>query len=164
MAPASDQSSSYNKEKRPLAIAASAWITGLSYLAGIVVVGADPITGAILVHPLGLLFIPLSYAAFLASVMLIQRYMRKSLISANFGTPQKLVTSGIFAWSRNPIYAAFFMPLLALATLSWLAAGVGFAVYIVLMELFVIRPEEAELAEIFGRDFANWKAKTRRWI
>ena len=111
-----------------------------------------------------MILLPLSYVAFIASVMLIQRHMKKSLLSSTFGKPQTLVTSGIFAWSRHPIYAAFLMPLIALATLSYPAAATGIITYVILMEIFVIRPEETELAEIFGQDFANWKAVTRRWI
>ena len=152
------------KEKRPLAIAASAWITGISYLIGAGIAGGANIVATLMAHPWSALTILLSYAAFIFSVMLIQRQMNQSLASANFGTPQKLVTTGIFAWSRNPIYAAFFMPLLALATLSWWAAAVGLMIYITLMEIFVIKPEEAELTQIFGQDFINWKAKTRRWL
>jgi len=151
-------------EKRPLAIAASAWITGVSYFIGCVVAGGDHIFSVAMANRSSLVLIPLSYAAFIASVMLIQRYMQLSLTSANFGTPQKLVTTGIFAWSRNPIYAAFFMPLLALASLSWAAAATGLVAYIFLMEIFVIKPEEAELSQIFGQDFTDWKSTTRRWI
>ena len=129
-----------------------------------IVAGGTDILGTIWAHPWSMLLIPLSYAAFIASVMLIQRQMNLSLASANFGTPQKLVTTGVFAYSRNPIYAAFFVPLLALASLSLWAAIVGLVVYLVLMEIFVIKPEEAELAHIFGQDFTDWKAKTRRWF
>ena len=118
----------------------------------------------ILNNKAAMILLPLSYVAFIASVMLIQRHMKKSLLASTFGKPQTLVTSGIFAWSRHPIYAAFLMPLIALASLSYPAAATGIITYVILMEIFVIRPEEAELAEIFGQDFANWKAVTRRWI
>ena len=161
---ATDKDISAEKEKRPLAVAASAWITGVSYLTACILAGGDHILGTMLAHPLSLFLIPVSYAAFIGSVMLIQQFMAKSLLTANFGTPQTLVTTGIFAWSRHPIYAAFFMPLMALASLSWLAALFGIALYIVLMEIFVIKPEEAELASIFGQDFTDWKSKTHRWL
>ena len=142
----------------------SAWISGISYFTGCVVAGGTNILGAMLNSFWAMILLPLSYVAFIASVMLIQRHMKKSLRASTFGTPQELVTSGIFAWSRNPIYAAFFMPLAALATLSFTASAIAIFIYVILMEIFVIRPEEAELSQIFGQDFASWKAVTRRWI
>ena len=151
-------------ETRKHVIDPSAWISGISYFTGCVTAGGSNISGGILSSFWAMILLPLSYVAFIGAVMLIQRHMRKSLRASTFGTPEELVTSGIFAWSRNPIYAAFFMPLAALATLSLAAAAIGIVIYIVLMEIFVIKPEEAELVQIFGRDFADWKAVTRRWL
>ena len=151
-------------ETRKHLIDPSAWISGISYFLGCIVAGGSNILGAIFNNTGALILLPLSYVAFIASVMLIQRHMKKSLRASTFGTPQRLVTNGIFAWSRHPIYAAFLMPLIALAALSYPAAATGIITYVILMEIFVIRPEEAELAQIFGQDFANWKAVTRRWI
>ncbi|MEO9167246.1 MAG: isoprenylcysteine carboxylmethyltransferase family protein [Aestuariivirga sp.] len=151
-------------QKRKHVIDPSAWISGISYFIGCIVAGGSNILGEILNNKGAMILLPLSYAAFIASVMLIQRHMKKSLLASTFGKPQTLVTSGIFAWSRHPIYAAFLMPLIALASLSYPAAAIGIITYVILMEIFVIRPEEAELAEIFGQDFLNWKSVTRRWI
>ena len=151
-------------QKRKHVIDPSAWVSGISYFIGCIVAGGSNILGAIFSNPGAMILLPLSYLAFIASVMLIQRHMKKSLLSSTFGKPQTLVTSGIFAWSRHPIYAAFLMPLIALASISYAAAATGIITYVILMEIFVIRPEEAELAEIFGQDFAKWKAVTRRWI
>ena len=151
-------------ETRKHVIDPSAWISGVSYFAGCIVAGGTNILGAILSSFWALILLPLSYVAFIGAVMLIQRHMKKSLRASTFGTPQELVTSGIFAWSRNPIYAAFLVPLAALATLSITASAIAIVTYVILMQIFVIRPEEDELAQIFGQDFASWKAVTRRWI
>ena len=151
-------------QRRKHFIDPSAWISGISYFIACVVAGGANILGAIFSNFWAMLLLPLSYVAFIASVMLIQRHMKKSLRASTFGTPKHLVTNGIFAWSRHPIYAAFLMPLIALATLSYPAAATGIITYVILMEIFVIRPEETELAQIFGQDFINWKAVTRRWI
>ena len=151
-------------EKRKHIIDPSAWISGVSYFIGAVIAGGDHMLGTVSASRAAIIAIPLSYLAFIALVVLIQRQMHKSLRATTFGTPQQLVTSGIFAFSRHPIYAAFFMPLAALATLSYAAAAIGMVTYIILMEIFVIRPEEAELAQIFSADFAGWKAKTRKWF
>jgi protein-S-isoprenylcysteine O-methyltransferase Ste14 len=151
-------------DKRKHIIDPSAWISGISYFIGCIIAGGSNILGEILNNKGAMILLPLSYVAFIASVMLIQRHMKKSLRASTFGTPQHLVTNGIFAWSRHPIYAAFLMPLIALAALSFTASAIAIVTYVILMEIFVIRPEEAELEQIFGQSFAEWKAVTRRWI
>ncbi|MDE2384947.1 MAG: isoprenylcysteine carboxylmethyltransferase family protein [Alphaproteobacteria bacterium] len=154
----------HESQKRRRFIDPSAIISGVSYFTGCAMAGADSIAEDLLADSLSPVALPLSYFAFFASVMGIQRYMKKSLLAASFGRPQQLVTTGVFAWSRHPIYAAFFIPLLALATVSWTASAAGIVIYLLLMEAFVIRREEAELAELFGEEFIHWKARTRRWL
>ena len=77
-----------------------------------------------------------------------------------------LVTSGPFAFSRNPIYTADLAILLG-AYLWWghwiLAPIVLLALQWILTKRF-IEPEEARLREDFGVAFGDWCAKTRRWL
>lgn len=76
-----------------------------------------------------------------------------------------LMTHGVFARSRNPIYLADLMVLIALAVWignPWtLIACVAFVVYIT---RFQIRPEETALTERFGDDYRRYQARVRRWI
>ena len=76
-----------------------------------------------------------------------------------------LVSSGIYAISRNPMYVGFALFLLAwVVYLSspWLSTGiVGFVLY---MNQFQIEPEERALKEIFGPEFISYQAKVRRWL
>ena len=79
--------------------------------------------------------------------------------------PDALVTSGIFARSRNPIYLGDALVLTGLI-LAW-----GGWPGLVLVPLFVwvitdrfIEPEEARLAARFGAGFDAWAARTRRWL
>ena len=76
-----------------------------------------------------------------------------------------LVTTGIYARTRNPMY----LGMLAL-TGAWavflssplsLAGSVLFALYIT---RFQIVPEERILTKLFGEQYASYRAKTRRWI
>jgi protein-S-isoprenylcysteine O-methyltransferase Ste14 len=76
-----------------------------------------------------------------------------------------LVTSGIFARSRNPIYLGDAMVLVGLI-LYW-----GAWPSLVLVPLFVwvigdrfILPEEARLRARFGAAFDGWAERTRRWL
>ena len=76
-----------------------------------------------------------------------------------------LVTGGVFARSRNPIYLGDAL-VLAGFVLFW-----GAWPSVVLVPLFMwvvadrfILPEEARLRARFGQAFEAWAARTRRWI
>ena len=76
-----------------------------------------------------------------------------------------LVRQGIFRVSRNPMYLALLLALLAwgvfLENLFALAVTVVFVLY---MNRFQIRAEEAALRQAFGQEFESYCRAVRRWI
>ena len=77
----------------------------------------------------------------------------------------KLVTSGVYAFSRNPIYLSLLLLLMAYAVRLWsLPAAAGPAPYIVYITRFQIVPEERALQAKFGVAFTDYKRKVRQWI
>lgn len=141
----------------------SAWISGLSYGLGLLL-AADALAATIASGSALLWLLPMAYLAFLLSVLLLQRHMRLSLTASTFGKPQQLVTSGIFRYSRNPIYVAFLLPLASLSVLSLPAAAAAMAFYVLAMNLTIIRSEERDLQQLFGADFTRYKADAPRWL
>lgn len=82
-----------------------------------------------------------------------------------FRTADALVTSGPFAFSRNPIYLGMVLVLLGLAI------GLGTATPFLVIPLFmalvsrrIIRDEERMLADTFPEAFPAYAAKVRRWL
>lgn len=79
--------------------------------------------------------------------------------------PARLVTSGIFRLTRNPIYLADTALLSALVL--WrdvpLALPLVPLFMLVIRERF-IRAEEAVLRDLFALDFAHWSQRVRRWL
>jgi protein-S-isoprenylcysteine O-methyltransferase Ste14 len=76
-----------------------------------------------------------------------------------------LVTSGVYRFTRNPMYLGLCLLLVAWALfLSSLWAFGGPLLFILYMNRFQIAREETALSAIFGEEFANYKAKVRRWI
>lgn len=76
-----------------------------------------------------------------------------------------LVTDGIFAKSRNPMYVGLLM-LLAAWTI-WLQSLTNIAVavlFIPVMNHFQIKPEERALRELFGAEFEEYCRNVSRWI
>jgi len=76
-----------------------------------------------------------------------------------------LVTSGIYQYTRNPMYVSFALWLLAwglyLASPLVLLGVLGFVLY---MNRFQIYPEERALGQLFGADFAAYRQRVRRWL
>jgi len=76
-----------------------------------------------------------------------------------------LVTSGIYRFTRNPMYLGLGFLLLAWAIfLSNALAFVVVPMFILYMNVFQIGPEEAALANVFGQDYLHYKTRVRRWL
>jgi protein-S-isoprenylcysteine O-methyltransferase Ste14 len=149
----------------PLAKACpSSWVSWTTYWAGMALAYDEPMQAELQTGGPGLSVLLAGVAAFFAAVVMIQRHMRLSLLANSFGSPRRLLTSGVFRWSRNPIYAAFFFPIATLGYYSVPVAVLSAAVYVLAMNALVIRREEGELAARFGQDYLDYKQATRRWI
>ena len=76
-----------------------------------------------------------------------------------------LVVSGIYKYTRNPMYVGFALVLLGWAAfLSNLAALAFVPVFIVYIDRFRIRPEEDVLVSLFPHEYPTYRTKVRRWI
>lgn len=76
-----------------------------------------------------------------------------------------LVTSGVYQYSRNPMYVGLVLILFSWALyLSHFLAFVLLPIFILYMIRFQIQPEERMLAQKFGKAYQVYKAKVRRWV
>ena len=94
-----------------------------------------------------------------------QFYMRSSWrIGIDVNTHVKLITVGIFKYSRNPFFLGTFLSYLGffLVLPNILSFTVG-TVYYFLIQIQV-RLEEENLIQISGSTYQDYCAKTRRWI
>lgn len=76
-----------------------------------------------------------------------------------------LITQGVFAWSRNPIYVVDVLLLYAWAI--WLGNWINLLLpflFIYYITEFQIKPEERVLAAKFGDQYLKYKQHVRRWI
>jgi protein-S-isoprenylcysteine O-methyltransferase Ste14 len=76
-----------------------------------------------------------------------------------------IVTTGFYAWSRNPIYAGFCLINIGIGIASnslWIF--VSFIPAAFLLYHVAIAKEEAYLAEKFGEEYLAYKNKVRRWV
>jgi protein-S-isoprenylcysteine O-methyltransferase Ste14 len=78
---------------------------------------------------------------------------------------QRLVTYGIFAWARNPLYIGNFLIWMGFVTISGVLWFLPFAVLLFALEYeLIVRYEEGVLESIFGREYLDYKNETPRWI
>ncbi|MHB8050876.1 MAG: methyltransferase family protein [Coriobacteriia bacterium] len=75
-----------------------------------------------------------------------------------------LVTTGVYRWSRNPMYLGTQFVLLGLGVLlSNVFSLAVSAVYVLYMNRFQIGPEEQVLVGRFGSDYEAYRRSVRRW-
>lgn len=77
----------------------------------------------------------------------------------------KLVTGGLYKYSRNPMYLALLLILLGWCL--WLGNAFNLilaALFVKYMNVFQIIPEEEILIQIFGKEYRQYCTKVRRWF
>jgi len=83
-------------------------------------------------------------------------------------TPEKtstVVDSGIYAYSRNPMYLALVLILLALALyLKNLTCFTIIPMFIWYITRYQIKPEEETLDKLFPNNYQTYRNKVRRWL
>jgi protein-S-isoprenylcysteine O-methyltransferase Ste14 len=77
----------------------------------------------------------------------------------------KVVNTGVFSISRNPLYLASAIIFLGLAlALNMLWAVVMLLLSIIICLFVLIIPEEQYLAEKFGEEYKEYTASVHRWL
>jgi len=79
--------------------------------------------------------------------------------------PKKLHTTGIFYFTRNPMYLGIVIGLIGIAITSGFLFNLFFPlIYFIIMNIYFIRKEETNLENEFGNKYNEYKKETRRWI
>jgi len=78
--------------------------------------------------------------------------------------PERLVETGIYAWTRNPMYLGHIIYMIGVALVfqSWFAAAIALA-RTVWFHFRVLRDERG-LIERFGTSYTSYKNRVKRWI
>ncbi len=82
-----------------------------------------------------------------------------------FRNVSALVTTGVYRYSRNPMYLG--MALVLLGTAVTVGASTALAVplvFCVIIEFRYIRPEEEMLLQLFPEEFPDYCRRVRRWL
>jgi protein-S-isoprenylcysteine O-methyltransferase Ste14 len=115
---------------------------------------ATRITGALLI---------LLYLLFFISALRRFILSKNTLVTIKPAT--SLETSGIYSFTRNPMYLSlvFLYGGLAVFFGNWWTL-IFLPLLVMVVQLYVIRKEEQYLQQAFGNNYNEYKRKVRRWI
>ena len=115
--------------------------------------------------------IPIGIAAALAGLLLALRGVidfRCAQTTVDPWHPEqsaRLVTTGVYRWTRNPMYLGFVAALAGLAIALQSVAGLAIAsLAAVYLQRFQIHPEVRTLQRRFGDAFNVYLGQVRRWL
>ena len=107
----------------------------------------------------------LTFVGFLLGIGAFVEFRKARTTLDPHGSVKQLVTSGIYRFTRNPIYLGFLLMVIGLPLNSGLYWGVVMApFYVLTMNRFVIEREETYLGKKFKDIFTSYKSRVRRWL
>ena len=137
----------------------------LVLLAAQYIFGRYPSFALILARPIGLVALTIGVVG--GALMLLGAFSlawRKTTLHPGH-RPQKLVTGGVYRYSRNPIYLGM---LLILCTIPLMATQprllIFTLIYYVIMDFYVIPREEKIVQSAMGTVYQVYLSRTRRWF
>jgi protein-S-isoprenylcysteine O-methyltransferase Ste14 len=121
-----------------------------------------PFVVPLILRNIGLL---LTFIGFLLGIGAFVEFRKARTTLDPHGSTKQLVTSGIYRFTRNPIYLGFLLMVIGLPLNSGLYWGVVLApFYIIVMNRLVIEREEIYLEKKFKDAFTSYKSRVRRWL
>ena len=121
-----------------------------------------PFVAPLILQYVGLI---MTFVGFLLGIGAFIEFRKARTTLDPHGSAKQLVTSGIYRFTRNPIYLGFLLMVIGLPLNSGLYWGIVVApFYILLMNRLVIEREEAYLEKKFGKIYTSYKSQVRRWL
>lgn len=115
-----------------------------------------------LILPIGIVILTFSVCILIYSLVL---FIKAKTHIEPWKPTNTIISSGLFAYSRNPIYLAFCILTIGIGTMLnsfWVILScIPSAVVIFYI---AIKKEEAYLGEKFGDEYIQYRQKVRRWL
>ncbi len=112
-----------------------------------------------LVGVIGMIF---SISLFIAGFSIFQRYEENPAPSSG---SNRLIKTGVFAYTRNPIYLSFVLFFLSMflifENVMYCISALGVSIW---LHHWIIRAEEEYLDSHFGDEYNRYKNSVSRWI
>ena len=102
---------------------------------------------------------------FLLGMLAFYSFTRARTTLNPHGSVKTVVSSGIYRFTRNPIYLGMVFMLIGFPLIFGNVWGIPLApVFIFLIDKLVIEHEEAYLENKFGEGYTGYKSRVRRWL
>jgi len=138
----------------------SVYILVISYVVGEFIIPKYPII--YLLNMVGLIGLIVSLIFFFSGFNLFKSYKEDPKPTSD---TNRLIKTGIFAYTRNPIYLAFvlfnFSMFLVFENVMYLLSSLGLFIWI---NNYVIKSEEEYLKNKFGDEFVRYCGAVKRWL
>ena len=109
--------------------------------------------------------IALTFLGFLLGIGAFAEFRKARTTLDPHGSSKHLVTSGIYRYTRNPIYLGFLLMVIGFPLSSGLIWGLVLApFYMLAMSRLVIEREEAYLGKKFKTQYTSYTSRVRRWL
>ena len=132
----------------------------ISYVVGEFIIPKYPII--YLFNMIGLIGLIVSVILFFSGFNLFKSYKEDPKPTSD---TNRLIKTGIFAYTRNPIYLAFvlfnFSMFLVFENVMYLLSSLGLFIWI---NNYVIKAEEDYLKNKFGDEFVRYCGAVKRWL
>ena len=123
----------------------------------------DRAAGGMLARAFGCVLLAVGIAVYLWCVYDFATFGRGT--PAPIDAPKKLVVHGLYRFTRNPMYVGVMTTILGWSVLYRAPVLVGYALALGLtFHAFIVGYEEPHLREVFGEEYADYKARVARWV
>lgn len=121
-----------------------------------------PWAAPIFVRNMGLF---LTFLGFLLGIAAFLEFRKARTTLDPHGSSTQVVNSGIYRFTRNPIYLGFLLMVIGLPLNSGFYWGIVVApFYVLAMNRLVIEREESYLEKKFKDQYPSYKSRVRRWL
>lgn len=121
-----------------------------------------PVSGLIIRVFLGIVVVGLGVAMMISSN---KQFQRTKNDPEPWTATNSIITSGIYARTRNPIYLAAALMMIGIGVMLGDLWILIFTVpVLVIIHIVAVLPEEKYLEEKFGEAYAKYKSSVRRWV
>ncbi len=114
------------------------------------------------IHLIGILGLIVSVSFFIAAFNLFKSYEEDPYPTT---ISKKLIKTGIYAYTRNPIYVAFvgfnLCMFLVFENVMYFISSIGLSIW---LHHWVIKVEEEYLLDKFSDEFTQYKNSVKRWL
>ena len=100
----------------------------------------------------------------LSAIILFKKY-QTTITPLNPFNATKLITEGIYKFSRNHMYLGLLMVLIGISIILNPIGGILLIpLFILYLNLFQIIPEENAMVDLFKDEFSEYQKNVRKWI